>query len=412
MPETAVARRPIVLVTLTFVMTLGILASTIYVPSIPAITRALGTSVVRVQLTFVGYLFAFAVGMLVLGPLSDRFGRRRVLFLGLAFGVLGSLACFLAPTIGFLIGARVMQGIGACAGLVVGRATIRELYGRDGAAQVIAGLAIAMTLVQSFAPIPGGYLQAWLGWRANFAAVTVFAIAALALALRYTPETSAPPRPGMGSAPLLARSMLTSYLNLIRTRQFLAYALVAAGAHAGFHIFAAGAPAVLIGGFGVRPTEYGYYASLPPIGFLVGSFVSNRLSRPLGADAMIRIGSLVLVTAGLVMLALALFGAANPYAVVGPMIFVCCGSGLITPNAVASSLGVDRRIIGAASGLTSFLQMIGAAGATAALSLGAGRSPVVLAGVVAVAGLSGTAAFGVLIQSAPRPLAAGPEVAD
>src|SRR5215831_17314533 len=187
MPETGGAPRPIVLVTLTLVMTIGILASTIYVPSIPAIARALGTSVARVQLTFVGYLFAFAVSMLVLGPLSDRYGRRRVLFFGLTLGVLSSLACLLSPTVGFLIGARVMQGIGACAGLVVGRATIRELYGRDGAAQVIAGLAIAMTLVQSFAPIPGGYLQAWLGWRANFAAVTVFAIAALALALRYIP---------------------------------------------------------------------------------------------------------------------------------------------------------------------------------------------------------------------------------
>jgi DHA1 family bicyclomycin/chloramphenicol resistance-like MFS transporter len=412
MSEAVVPRRRIVLVTLTLVMTLGILASTIYVPSIPAIARALGTSVVRVQLTFVGYLFAFAVSMLALGPLSDRYGRRRVLLLGLTLGVLGSLACFLSPTIGFLIGARVLQGIGACAGLVVGRATIRELYGRDGAAQVIAGLAIAMTLVQSFAPIPGGYLQACFGWRANFAAVTVFAIAALLLAVRYVPETCPQHRPAVGSARVMARSMLASYLCLLRTRQFLAYALVAAGAHAGFHIFAAGAPAVLIGGFGIRPEEYGYYASLPPIGFLVGSFVSNRLSPRLGADAMIRIGSLVLVPAGLAMLGLALLGVANPYAVVGPMVFVCCGSGLITPNAVASSLGVDRQIVGAASGLTSFLQMIGAAGATAALSLGAGHSPLVLAGVVAFAGLSGTAAFGLLIPSAPRRVAAGPGVAD
>jgi MFS transporter, DHA1 family, multidrug resistance protein len=408
----AAARPRIVLVTLTVVATLGMLASTIYVPSIPAIASALGTSVARVQLTFVGYLCAFALSMLVLGPMSDRYGRRRVLFAGLAVGVLGSVACFASPTIGFLIAARMMQGVGACAGMVVGRATVRDLYGRDGAAQVIAGLAIAMTLVQSFAPIPGGYLQAWLGWRANFAAVAIFATAALALAVVYLPETRAPYRPATGGGLDIARAMLANYIGLIGTRRFLGYALVATGAHAGFHIFAAGAPAVLIGGMGIRPEAYGYYASLPPIGFLVGSFVSNQLSPRLGIDIVIRIGSLVLVPAGLAMLGLALLHVASPYAVVGPMIFVCCGSGLITPNAVAGSLGVDQRIVGAASGLTSFLQMIGAAGATAALSFGAGRSPLVLAGVVAVAGLTGTTAFGLLIQGRWRPVEADTGLTD
>jgi MFS transporter, DHA1 family, multidrug resistance protein len=411
-PDPVVTRRPLVLVTLTVVATLGMLASTIYVPSIPAIAHGLHTSIARVQFTFVGYLVAFAVSMLALGPLSDRYGRRLVLFLGLGLGVLGSLACALSPTIGFLIGARVLQGIGACAGMVVGRATIRDLYGRDGAAQVIAGLAIAMTLIQSFAPIPGGYLQTWFGWRANFAAVTVFAIAALALAMRYIPETRAPRPPAAGSQLDTARSVLASYLGLIATPRFLAYALVATGAHAGFHIFAAGAPAVLIGGLGIRPEEFGYYASLPPIGFLVGSLVSNRLSRRLGIHALIRIGSLVLVPAGLAMLGLALLQVASPYAVVGPMVVVCCGSGLITPNAIAGGLGVDQRIVGAASGLTSFLQMIGAAGATAALSLGASGSPLVLAAIVAFAGLSGATAFGLLVHWPSRPIEAEAGLAD
>jgi len=410
--EAVVARRPIVLLTLTVVATLGMLASTIYVPSIPAIAHGLHTSIARVQFTFVGYLMAFAVSMLVLGPLSDRYGRRLVLFFGLGLGVLGSVACFLSPTIDFLIAARVLQGIGACAGMVVGRATIRDLYGRDGAAQVIAGLAITMTLIQSFAPIPGGYLQAWFGWRANFAAVTVFAVAALALAMRYIPETRALHRAAAGSPRATAQSMLASYLGLIGNPRFLAYALVATGAHAGFHIFAAGAPAVLIGRFGIRPEEFGYYAALPPIGFLVGSFVSNRLSRRLGGDVLIRSGSLVLVPAGLAMLGLALLHVASPYAVVGPMVFVCCGSGLITPNAIAGSLGVDQRIVGAASGLTSFLQMIGAAGATAALSLGAGGSSLVLAAVVAFAGLSGATAFAVLVHSTSRQVVADTGVAD
>src|SRR5271165_3846012 len=184
------ARCRVLLFAVTATVSLGMVASTIYVPSIPAIASALETSVARVQFTFVGYLLAFAAGMLVLGPLSDRYGRRRTMILGLALSTLSSIACAASPTIEFLIGARILQGIGLSGGMVVGRATIRDLYGEDGAARIIAGLSIVLTLLQAFAPIPGGYLQAWIGWRANFAAVTVLAVMALALVLRYVPESS------------------------------------------------------------------------------------------------------------------------------------------------------------------------------------------------------------------------------
>ena len=188
------ARRRLLLLTLTIACSLGQVASTIYVPSVPAIAGALETSVSRVQLTFVAYLAAFAVSMLVLGPLSDRYGRRRTMVLGIAVSTLGSISCAASPTIGFLIGARVLQGIGLSGGMVVGRATIRDLYGEDGAARIIAGLSIVLTLLQALAPIPGGYLQAWIGWRANFAAVAILAVVALALVLRYVPGS--PPREG------------------------------------------------------------------------------------------------------------------------------------------------------------------------------------------------------------------------
>jgi MFS transporter, DHA1 family, multidrug resistance protein len=189
----------------------------------------------------------------------------------------------------------------------------------------------------------------------------------------------------------------------VGTPRFLAYAFTASGAHAGFHIFAAGAPAVLIAGCGIPPQDYGYYASLPPIGFLVGSFLSNRLTRRLGIDGLIAIGCGALIPAGFIMVALALLHVLNPYAIVGPMILICCGSGLITPNAVAGSLGVNVGIVGAASGLTSFIQMTGAAGATAALSLGPGGNPIVLATVIAAAGMFALAAFASLAQVARVP---------
>ncbi len=401
------ASRRLLLLTLTITSSLGLVASTIYVPSVPAIARALQTSVSHVQLTFAAYLAAFAVSMLVLGPLSDRYGRRRTMICGISLGALGSIAGAASPTIDFLIGARILQGIGLSGGMVVGRATIRDLYGEGGAAQVIAGLSVALTLVQAFAPIPGGYLQAWIGWRANFGATAILAVVAVALVLRYVPQS---PREGPSrseTAALLARTVLASYRSLLQTRRFAAYALTAAGAHAGFHIFTAGAPAVLIIGLAIAPQDYGYYASLPPIGFLAGSFLSNRLARRLGVDNLIAIGSAVLIPAGLAMVALAALHFSNPYALVGPMILICCGSGLITPNAVAGSLGVKLGIIGAASGLASCIQMIGAAGATAALSLGGSGNPLVLAVVIASVGLFAVTAFASLTQFVRVPVKAG-----
>jgi DHA1 family bicyclomycin/chloramphenicol resistance-like MFS transporter len=257
----------------------------------------------------------------------------------------------------------------------------------------MAGRAVAATLMQAFAPVLGGYLQGWLGWRANFAVIVIFATIAIALVICNVPGSRV-----RTSIPFPIRSMLASYRTLFRTRRFLAYTFTATGAHAGFHIFAAGAPAVLIIGFGVLPQDYGYYASLPPLGFLVGSFLSNRMTRALGVDAMIAIGGAVLIPAGSVMIALALLHFMSPYAIIGPMTLICCGSGLITPNAVAGSLGVNARDVGTASGLVSFIQMTGAAVATAALSLGSSGNPRVLAMVIAFAGLIAVTAFASLTQ--------------
>ena len=397
----AVPRQRVLLLTLTMMSSLGMVASTIYVPSIPAIAGAFETSIARVQLTFVGYLLAFAASMLVLGPLSDRYGRRRTILCGLALSAISSVACAISPSIDFLIAARVVQGIGACAGLVVGRAITREVWGREAAARVIAGRAIAATLMQAFAPILGGYLQGWFGWRCNFVVIGLIASVAMALVTRYVPEgraaTAAPSRTG---------GMLASYRTLIGTRRFLSYAFTAAGSHAGFHIFAAGAPAVLIVGFGIPPEDYGFYASLPPMGFLVGSFLSNRLTRRLGIDGLITIGCTVLIPAASIMVTLALLGVASPYAVIGPMILICCGSGLITPNATAGSLVVNAGMVGTASGLGSFIQMTGAAGATALLSLGPSGSPLMLASIIALVGLFAATAFGSLIQLDQRPVQA------
>jgi DHA1 family bicyclomycin/chloramphenicol resistance-like MFS transporter len=389
-------RRRGLLLSLTVSLSLGLVASTIYVPSIPAIASGLHTSIAPVQFTFVAYLVAFAASMLALGPLSDRFGRKRILICGLVLTAFSSVGCASAPTIEILIAARVLQGIGACAGMVIGRAATRDIWRPEVAAQVIAGRVIVSTLLQAFAPVLGGYLQTWFGWRANFVAVAVFSCLAIALIGCFLPGGDKGRRQRLERWPMLA-----SYRALLRTRRFIGYSFSSTGAHAGFHIFAAGAPAALIGKFGLTPDQYGYYASLPPLGYILGSFASRCLTERLGIDRVITIGTMVLIPAAIAMVALALAEISHPLVVVGPMIFVCCASGLINSNAAVGSLGTNPRIVGAASGLGSFIQMTGAASATAALSLGPSGSPVTLALVVASAGLFCVISFGTLISSPP-----------
>jgi MFS transporter, DHA1 family, multidrug resistance protein len=381
-------QRRMLLTSLTATSSLGLAASTIYVPSVLEIARSLGTSVASVQITFAAYLAAYAAGMLAWGPVSDHYGRRRVLAFALIVCIISSLLCALSGSISELIAARVLQGLATCAGVVVGRAVTREIYGCDGAAQVIAGRALASTILQALAPLLGGQLQAWFGWRANFVAIALWSGAALLLALRFVPETRQ-----RAPAPLRLGAVVGGYRRLIATRQFLGYAVAGSSAHAGFHVFAAGAPAVLIGTFGIAYADYGYYAAVPPVGFLLGSFLSNRLTRRLGVNRMIELGGAVLIPTGLFMVALALCQVHVAYAVIGPMILICCGSGLLTPNATAGGIAIDPKIVGAAAALFGFVQMAGAAGATALLSLGPTGSHLALAIVIAGLGVLAIASF-------------------
>lgn len=173
--------RRTVMVGLTASSSLGLAASTIYVPAIPTIAHALNTSIAAVQLTFVGYLLAFAAGMLAWGPLSDHLGRRPALVCGLIVSAVASLGCTFSPTVELLIAGRALQGFGTCAGFVVGRAIARDLWGTKGAARAIAALGITATLTQASAPVLGGYVTAAVGWRANFAIIALFASLAILL---------------------------------------------------------------------------------------------------------------------------------------------------------------------------------------------------------------------------------------
>jgi len=219
----------------------GPLALNVFVPSMPALPAAFGTGHATVQLTLSLYLVGVAVGQLAYGPLSDRFGRRPVLLGGLGLYVLASIACALAPSIGLLILGRVAQALGGCAGMVIGRAVVRDAWDRDEATRVLALVIAGMALAPMIGPVLGGFLDEWAGWRAGFVLLVGFGAVVLLAGLRALPETHRDRTPFPGPAALVA-----AYRALGSKPLFLGNALATATATAAFFAFLSGAPHAMV----------------------------------------------------------------------------------------------------------------------------------------------------------------------
>lgn len=373
---------------------LGLLASAIYVPSIPDIARELDVPVGQVQLTLTTFLFGFGASTLLTGALSDRFGRRGVLIIGNAVCAAASVACALATSIELLLIGRALQAIGACAGIVVARAVVRDIFDRDETARAMAALAMAATLAPILAPVLGGYIHVTLGWRANFlivAAAAAFVAVATALFLREINHN-------LQNEVGLWRGLFVGTTTLLRIRRFMAYTLATASGGVTFYSFVAAAPIILIDRFGVSPDLVGIYVGVPPLGFLTGSFVTSRLAVRIGGDRLIKWGSLGHVLSGLMIAGLAVSGVNEPWAVVGPLLGMTFSNGLIMPNAYAGSVSVQPHLAGAASGLANFLQMIGAGAAAALFAALALETALPLGLVIAAAGLANTIGFRLLAR--------------
>jgi DHA1 family bicyclomycin/chloramphenicol resistance-like MFS transporter len=323
-----------------------------YLPSMPGMARALGVDFTTIQLTLSLYLGAMALGQLVIGPLSDRFGRRPVLLIGLLTFVVGSAICLLAQSIGVLIFGRIVQAIGGCAGITLSRAIVRDLYGRNQVASMIAYVTMGMAVAPMIAPTIGGLLETFFGWRASFAFLIGFGGLALLFAYWRLGETN----PGRASGES-ARELLQGYGSLFRSRQFWGYTLVTGFVSAMFFAFLAGAPYVMIELLGRSPAEYGFYFAMVPCGYMLGNFATGRLAGAMGANRMILAGTLLSLSSIAVMAALIFAGFLVPVALFGPMLFIGVANGLVLPSGIAGAVSVRPDLAGAASGLSGSFQI-------------------------------------------------------
>ena len=339
------------------VTAVGPSALNIFLPSMPGLQRAFHTDFATVQLTLTLYLIGLAVAQLFYGPLSDRLGRRPVLLAGLVLFLVGTLACMLAPSIEALIAARVVQAVGGCAGVVLGRAMVRDMYDRDRAASMIAYITMAMVVSPMVAPFIGGFLDGWYGWRGGFAFLLILAGPVLAAAVVCLHETHHDRSHTRGFADLVAGTS-----RLLGRRAFHGYAFHMSFNTAIFLGFIGGAPYVMVELMGRPPAEYGLYFMLSAASYMAGNFMAGRIAVGVGIDRMIFNGMIIVMAGATLLGVLASLWTLTPLMMFGPVAIIGFGQGLSIPTATAGAISVDPRYAGAASGASGFLQMTVGAG--------------------------------------------------
>ena len=342
------------------IASVGPMSLNILMPALPGIATALHTDIETVQLTLSLYLVCMAVGQLVLGALSDRFGRRPVLILGLALTVITSVVAVFAISIGALVTARAVQAIGASTGIVISRAIIRDLYDRELAASMIGWVTMVIMVVPMIVPPLGGFLESTLGWPSIFASIAVFAGVVLAWVWMALPETLAVPATG---------GALTRFLEelsaLLTSRFFIGYVLCGATGSALFFAFLGGAPHIVVTLMRQSSFELGLWFATAAFAYMIGNYVSARWSTRFGIDAMCAAGAGIGVIGGIAIVVLVI-GVPHwgPITIFLPQWITALANGLLLPNAIAGAISVRPQAAGTAAGIHGFLQM--AMGAAAA----------------------------------------------
>lgn len=338
---------------------IGALSMNIFLPSLPAMTEYFQTDYRLMQLSVALYLAVNAALQVVIGPVSDRFGRRPVLIWGVVIFLVATIGCILAPNVEVFLAFRMVQAV-IVVGLVLGRAVVRDMYPQDQAASQIGYVTMGMAVVPMIGPAIGGVLDETLGWQANFWLLAVLGLMVLALTWRDLGETAA-----RGSASFAEQ--FRQYPELLASRRFWGYCLAAAFASGAFFAYLGGAPYVGSEVFGLSAALVGIYFGAPALGYFFGNFISGRFSVRVGINGMILWGTILSASGLLMSLLLFLIGFKTALVFFGFMTFVGLGNGMVLPNATSGMLSVRPHLAGTASGLGGAI-MIGGGAALSALA--------------------------------------------
>ncbi|MNZ55569.1 Bicyclomycin resistance protein [Pseudomonas fluorescens] len=360
----------------------GPLAIDFYLPAFPAMALAFGTDENHVQMTLAAYFLGLSIGQLAYGPVADRFGRRIPLLIGVGLFTVASVACAYAPNLEWLIGARFIQALGGCAGMVISRAVVSDKCDAVGSAKVFSQLMLVMGLAPILAPLLGGLLVNTTGWQSIFLALTGFsALAGLAVATGLPESLPAHiPRQPLSGA-------LRQYGRLLADPIFLGHALTGGIAIAGMFAYIAGSPFIFIKLYGVAAEHFGWLFGINAAGFILVAQVNARLLAKRGPMFLLARAVWVYLAAGLTLLAVSSLHTAQLWPLLIPL-FICIASlGCISPNAAACAMSGQGARAGSASALLGCLQFSVAAGASALVGVLHDGSAVPMAMVISLCGI-------------------------
>ena len=364
MTARASAHSPWLIANLLAQISFGLLAMTLCLPSMQEWGTIFDTDQAHVQLTFSGYVIAYGLLQLVYGPLSDQHGRKAMLITGLAIAGGASVMAMLAHDITTLTLARVLQGAGSAASMVVGRSMVQDLFEGPARTRVMAYIGMSLGLCPPLASVIGGHIHVRLGWQANFAVLTALAVALLLAAWRGLPDHR-PAKVAHNSHGL--RAMLQAYARLAHAPSFVLYVTILAATTAAFYVFLGGAPIVL-GSYGIGPNGIGWFIMAVPLSYIVGNFLTARIIHRTGERRMMRWGQVFTLSGIALMLALGLAGIRSPLAVALPLRLPGWGHGLLNPPALAGTVGVIPALAGSAAAVAGLMQQL--TGATGGYLIG------------------------------------------
>jgi DHA1 family bicyclomycin/chloramphenicol resistance-like MFS transporter len=331
----------------------------VLLPALPAIADAMRVPAPAAQLLISLSIVAVALGNLMVAPLSDRYGRRRVVLVSLGLFVAGSIAGIFAPSLQLLVLARVVQAFGGGAAMSVMRAAILDHFGPARAASALAATATAILLAPMFAPMLGGAAIQWMDWRAVFGLSALLGSGVLWFAARNLHETHAPDR---AAGPSLR--FLSAYRRLLGLREYRAFLVFGSCMVAMIYTFVTGAPYVAIDVLGVSPARFGLLLFFPALASFAGFLLAARITSRVGGPRMMRSGAMLAFAGAGAMVALAAAGLRHPAALFVPGMLIGFANAIAAPSATIGAISRDPAIAGAASGLLGFLQLVTAAAAT------------------------------------------------